>query len=1071
MKVNGRALLLWHVLCVNWLIVQAGRGGKNDQRSRPKSEAKHKTYEPSHNFFSKRIQDSNHRSFNGRGSLTKYDKRAFIRRKIHIKGAPKGVILTVNGQRVDTNTGSTTLPVQPVPAPLLVGNRPVNLHINLNRKQFDTNIVGQRKQPIIITRPNPPQPMRPIVIPVPMPAQTQPQQPILLPAPPPPPLPPPAILPAPFPPPAPVAVPVPVPAPAPPPEKEDTDLASILQTAALLNSLGKKEESRPKIIPVMQPIIPPMAYQPPMRYPAGRNPYQGYPAAGNENQGYPAGGNENQGYPAGGNENQGYPAGGNENQGYPAGGNQNQGYDPNAVKKPPAAPAAPVAATAPGQGVFPSQPASAPPLPSQPASAPPLPSQPASAPPLPSQPASAPPIPSFQFNPFSPSQTSSPPPLTGPQPSGTVPQPLPSGPGPPPSGPAPSPGLPPPLPPKPEVTPPKPEITPPKPEITPPKPEIPVPGPPGSDTPPKPEIPVSGAPGSETPGQGPVPQTGRNVPPKPETQAPRPEVSPEMVPPPTGPESSTPETPGPPGSLVAPPPDNPGPITLPSIPPLLPGESAPSAPSAENPVPPVPSSTAAPPLPQLPLMKTAYPVPPPAPQVFIIKENSASTRDPEDNKSAEALDNLSESFEDAFTKALKSERRKSRLHGEPRRGRVSQRPRERENLDSDDEESENEEKGDDEEKVQSYGGSRRDFGDDDNSEDTDIKEDNDTSQQNDNDDDDDDDDGANDSDDDNDIDIKADKEPPYDLDQPRYSHSLPFYQENDHQEMSRRKQKHHSEKPKKYLGFQRYDKNEDLRYENADREHLSYDRSKNAFYNRYVEHQGFRPHIFKNKRPSLKTTHSDGMSQEYDFDSLHDQSIQKVPSATASLSHRRHKGKQKTLNSQKRRLKSKHHPKDQSQLSASHDKSDFTHLQDRASGSHNRMHGNDDHTYHKQHHQHQSNDLKTEMIPENDISEDAGSTSEENDYSGDNKRVAAQKSTKMISSSRNYEHRPLENTFSGEDNKTVFSTVQSLKPGFHQNVGKRKKSKNHKNIVKDVSYSSGESGEKEINDINDDEDY
>ncbi len=470
-------------------------------------------------------------------------------------------------------------------------------------------------------------------------------------------------------------------------------------------------------------------------------------------------------------------------------------------------------------------------------------------------------------------------------------------------------------------------------------------------------------------------------------------------------------------------------------------------------------------------MKTAYPVPPPAPQVFIIKENSASTRDPEDNKSAEALDNLSESFEDAFTKALKSERRKSRLHGEPRRGRVSQRPRERENLDSDDEESENEEKGDDEEKVQSYGGSRSDFGDDDNSEDTDIKEDNDTSQQNDNDDDDDDDDGGNDSDDDNDIEIKADKEPPYDLDQPRYSHSLPFYQENDHQEMSRRKQKHHSEKPKKYLGFQRYDKNEDLRYENADREHLSYDRSKNAFYNRYVEHQGFRPHIFKNKRPSLKTTHSDGMSQEYDFDSLHDQSIQKVPSATASLSHRRHKGKQKTLNSQKRRLKSKHHPKDQSQLSASHDKSDFTHLQDRASGSHNRMHGNDDHTYHKQHHQHQNNDLKTEMIPENDISEDAGSTSEENDYSGDNKRVAAQKSTKMISSSRNYEHRPLENTFSGEDNKTVFSTVQSLKPGFHQNVGKRKKFKNHKNIVKDVSYSSGESGEKEINDINNDEDY
>lgn len=500
-----------------------------------------------------------------------------------------------------------------------------------------------------------------------------------------------------------------------------------------------------------------------------------------------------------------------------------------------------------------------------------------------------------------------------------------------------------------------------------------------------------------------------------------------------------------------------------------------SAPPAENLVPPVPSSTTAPPLPQLPLMKPAYPVPPPAPQVFIIKENSASTRDPEDSKSAEALDNLSESFEDAFTKALKSERRKSRLHGEPRRGRVSQRPRERENLDSEDEASENEEKEDDEEKVQSYGGSRRDFGDDDNSEDTNIKEDTGISQQND--DDDDDDDGGNDSDDDNDVDSKADKEPPYDLDQPRYSHSLPFHEENEHQETSRRKQKkHYSETPKKYLGFQRYDKNEDLRYENADREHLSYDRSKNAFYNRYVEHQGFRPHIFKNKRPSLKTTHSDGMSQEYDFDSLHDQSVQKVPSVTTSLSHQRHKGKHKTFNSQKRRLKFQHYPKDQSQLSTSYDKSDFTHLQDRASGRHDRMHGTDDHTYHKQHLRHQNNDLKTEMIPDNEISEDAGSTSEENDYSGDNKRVAAQKLTKMLSSSRNYEksssHRAVENTYVEEDNKTPFSTVESFKPGFHQKLSKHKKFKSDKNVVENVSYSSGEeSGEKEIKDINDDEDY
>lgn len=55
MKVNGRTLILWHVLCVNWLIVQTGRRGKHDQRSRPKSDVKHKPYEPSHNFFARRI--------------------------------------------------------------------------------------------------------------------------------------------------------------------------------------------------------------------------------------------------------------------------------------------------------------------------------------------------------------------------------------------------------------------------------------------------------------------------------------------------------------------------------------------------------------------------------------------------------------------------------------------------------------------------------------------------------------------------------------------------------------------------------------------------------------------------------------------------------------------------------------------------------------------------------------------------------------------------------------------------------------------------------------------------------
>ena len=460
-------------------------------------------------------------------------------------------------------------------------------------------------------------------------------------------------------------------------------------------------------------------------------------------------------------------------------------------------------------------------------------------------------------------------------------------------------------------------------------------------------------------------------------------------------------------------------------------------------------------------MRTAYPAPAPAPQVFIIKENSASTKDPEDSKSAEALDDLSESFENAFTKALKSERRKARLPGEPRRGRVSQRPRERENVDSEDEESENEEKEDDEEKVQSYGGSRRDFGDDDNHEDTDIKEDIDISQQNDNDDDD-----GSDSDDDNDADIKADIEPPYDLDQPRYSHSLPHYEENNDQETSRYMDKHQSKKPKEYLGFQRYAKNEEFRNEDADGAHLSYDRSKNAFSSRYIERQGFRPHILRDSRPTLKTAHNDETSQ----------SVQKVPSIGTSFSLQRHKGKHKTFSSQKRRLKAHHYPKDQSHLSFSHDTSDFTHLQDRASGKQGRMHGHNYHTRHKQPHRNKNSGLKTEMIPENEISEDAGSTSEENDYSGDDKRVAAAKKlTQRLSASRNYEknksHRPVENSYVEEENETPFSTVQSFKPGSHQKLSKHK-IKSDKNNVEDASNSSGdESGEKEINDINDYEDY
>lgn len=482
-------------------------------------------------------------------------------------------------------------------------------------------------------------------------------------------------------------------------------------------------------------------------------------------------------------------------------------------------------------------------------------------------------------------------------------------------------------------------------------------------------------------------------------------------------------------------------------------------------------------------METAYPAPAPAPQVFIIKENSASTKDLEDSKSAEALDDLSESFENAFTKALKSEQRKGRLHGKPRRGRVSQKQRERENLDVEDETSENEEKEDNEEKVQTYGGSRRDFGDDDDREETDNKEDTDINQQNDNDtadsDDNDDDDGNDiddDDDEDNDDDIKADREPPYDLDQPRYPHSPPYYEENEHNDASRHKEKDRSGKSNKYFAFQRYGKNEDFHDERADRVYHSYGPFKNAFSNRYVKHWGFRQHNVRDKRPTLKTTDQEGVSQENDFYSFHVQSVQKVPSVAPSLSQRRHERKHKALNSQKRRLKFHHYPKDQSQLTTSHDLSAFTHFQDKASVKTGRMHASDHHSRHEKHHGHQKNNLKTEMIPENEISEDAGSTGEENDYSGDDKRIAGQKSTEMLSSSGNEDksksHRSEENTYVEDENKTPFSTVQYFKPGFHQKINKHKKLKSVKNIVMEASYSSGEeSGEKDTNDNNGDEYY
>lgn len=572
--------------------------------------------------------------------------------------------------------------------------------------------------------------------------------------------------------------------------------------------------------------------------------------------------------------------------------------------------------------------------------------------------------------------------------------------------------------------------------------------------------------------------------------------------------------------------------------------TAPAAPNPAAPLPPTPTPTAAlPPLPQLPLPKTAYPAPPPPPQVFIIKENSASAKDPEDSKSAEALDNLSQSFENAFTQALKSQRKKIELHHKPRRGRVNRKPAESDNLDSIDQETENEENEGDEEKVQFYGGSREDLEDDD------INEGSDANQENDNDDGNDNEDDSADNDDDE---IKADEEPPYDLDQPRHSHSRPFNEDEERQDSSRRDYEEKSRKRKKYLGPEQNGKNEDFRAKKADRHQLSHGRTKNAFPSRYVELQDFRSHTYREKHPTLKTTNYDDMSRGFDFDaikdettqkvhserhhptlkttnyesdsdsiygettqkvpseaasvsskrhkvrskhfnsqkqsskfkvhrkkhptlkttnsddrsrgydidSIYDESTQRVPLETLSVKGRRHKVRSKHFDSQKRRSKLQHYSKD---LSVSHDSSAFAHLQDRGSHKHGRMHGRDHHAHHKLSKEIKKSNSRTEMIPEDEITEGVGSTDEENDFSGDGERL---KSTETLSSSGNYEksnqHLPEEDTYIEGRKNPSLTTVQSFRPELHPKFSKRKKIKSNKNMKEEDSYSSGEeSGEKE----------
>lgn len=508
-----------------------------------------------------------------------------------MKGAPKGVVVNVNGENIYQSAGVTTASQ---PGQGAVGNKAINLHINLSKKPLEFARPQRKQQPIIIA--GRPQQPRPVVIAVPAQSQYPPQQPVVMPA--------------------------TLPQPTPGTEKEENELGNILQTMALLNSLGKKEESPPTIIPVPVPAVGyPQTQGLSMGYPA----LQGYSPVG-QNQGYPAGVNQgypsqNLGYPAGTGSNQGYPVGGSQNQGYPAGypatGNLNQGFPAGGGQNVLGAPAAGTTGASSLPGILPLilpmkcrcgcerrcpdlcglckdvdeeifdsidcckslpcpcltggagtaqqgaalQPAAVAPQQTTALSVPQNPqvsalpitppitaqTQPAqiSSPPLqpsvlgqtPPQPPSAPPL-----NPIPPASA---PPLPSLTPGSVIP---PSAKQPSTSGPALPLGSLPPLPPLPQITPPKPEAAVPKPEISPPKAAVAGTGPTG---------PVSGS----------IP------PPKPE-----------IVPPLTNPlpkEESVPSLPSGPGdtkrpgetsSSIAPPPDNAGSIKVPQVP-VLPGEN------------------------------------------------------------------------------------------------------------------------------------------------------------------------------------------------------------------------------------------------------------------------------------------------------------------------------------------------------------------------------------------------------------------------------------------------------------------------------------------------------------------
>lgn len=407
--------------------------------------------------------------------------------------------------------------------------------------------------------------------------------------------------------------------------------------------------------------------------------------------------------------------------------------------------------------------------------------------------------------------------------------------------------------------------------------------------------------------------------------------------------------------------------------------------------------TAAPSLPSLPLPKPAYPVPPPVPQVFIIKENNESPKDQEDSKSAEALDNLSKTFEDAFSEAYKSEERKGTYRHQPRNGRFRQRLHEQDTFDNDSEEPprngfrhrlhgeedpsidlEQEvikdiEKEEGEERMLSSVGSRREIArhnsaknseddeDYNNNNDDDLSDNggdkgdtngyddrghddnNKADEEVDSEDDDDDDDDSrrnydNRNDDDNraNMDTNLDTEPSSDADESRHSHSHPEKKYDDYRQgdINRRRIR----KKKKYTRYH------DYRRGNHPKESLERERPSLAKSNSIRKHLKVRTHTKWNNHKAVESLEEDNPPKQYSYT----EKQAKNPNKTTLRSKKYRKSKKTKVKSLKHRLKTQYYP-NRNSVPVRYNESKFAHLQERDSGKRRHHH----HTkypvnYHKQ---------------------------------------------------------------------------------------------------------------------------